>query len=78
VGGGFSVAYNAAGDYTITFTEAFTVPPIVLLTAGATAGTLTAKHAAAPSTTDVDIVTFHTSTGVSTDCAFDFIAIGSI
>lgn len=73
---GFTLAINGTGDMTITFAEAFSDVPTIQYTVGETAGTLTAKHNATPTTTTGDVLIFDTTTGTATDAIFHFTAIG--
>jgi len=71
-GTGFTVAHPATGQYTITFTVAFSVAPIVL--AMPLAGAVN-ELATAPTTTGCSIAVFNTITGAGIDEQFDFVAM---
>lgn len=72
-GTGFSCARNSAGNYTITFTAAFTTnPPVVLFQT--TDSTLRLAAVTALSTSAVTVV-IETTAGAATDDDFNFLAV---
>lgn len=71
-GSGFTVVRNSAGNYTVTFSTAFSAAPIVV--ASFIDGGIFAARVSATSTTATTIITFN-SVGTSTDSAFQFHAI---
>lgn len=76
--GDFSAVRNGAGDYSVTFTVAFTATPSCVPAAGATAAFIAAKLSAVspPSTAGFRVLVFATSTNTATDGAFTFTADG--
>lgn len=73
--GEFSVTKNGTGDYTITFTTAFSAVPAFTATPNANAGRFLAMDNAAPTASAVRIVV-RNSAGTATDTAFHFHARG--
>lgn len=75
-GEGFTSAQNSTGNYTLTWAEAFTAPPTLLLGMfiGGTGSPFLA--AGAGSTTDGSVRTYSLATGLLNDAAFQFVAIG--
>lgn len=71
-GEGFTSVRNSSGNFTITFSTAFSVAPVAVASITAS-GTITANVTAA-STTALTVLTF--VGGSSTDSGFNFVAIG--
>lgn len=74
-GVGFSVVHNGVGDYTITFSPAFTHIPAVVVSGVTVAGNNQRVAAIATATVStVEVFTF-TSTGNQADVPFSFVAV---
>ncbi len=75
-GAGFSVAKTGTGAYTVSFSEAFPLTPVVVVGAGPVAGANDAKLASspAPSASGFGVTTFTSTTGAAADLAFSFVA----
>lgn len=75
----FSAVKNATGDYTVTFTTAFSAAPVVVVGVGITASNLNSKlkNNVAPTTSAFSVYTSNTLTGGLLDGEFTFIAHGS-
>lgn len=76
-GSGFTATKNATGDYTVTFTTAFAVAPVVEATAGATSAFYVVKlfGGSAPTVSSFRALCFSPSTFASVDGEFTFTAV---
>lgn len=73
-GSGWTVVRNGAGDYTVTFTSAFSVVPSATATAEGAGNRVTNSE---PTASTVRVVISAGATGTNTDTAFNFVAVGT-
>lgn len=78
LGSGFSSSRTAAGQYTVTWSPAFSATPAVVVMCGTATGSFVAKQkdASTASASQVLVTTFSSVTGTATDSDFYFIAAG--
>lgn len=75
-GSGFTATRNSTGDYTVTFSTAFSSSPICVATAGIGTSDTYVKHSNFdPTTGSFRVNTMDGSAGTVIDSKFDFIAI---
>lgn len=78
VGEGWTSVKNSTGDYTVTFSTAFKGAPVVVVSAGQSAGTLYAKLKSGvdPTVTSFTVNTVNSGTSALADSIFTFVAVG--